>query len=52
MSGVELGRVFKKGKFTETDQLKLVSYTDISSEEKEDLHVNVNFDELIDLATN
>ena len=47
----------------ETDQLKpvshtvanqsnLVSYTDSSSEEKVDLHVDVNFDEPIDLAIN
>ena len=33
---------------TVADQLKLVSYTDSSSEE-EDLHVDVNFDEPIDL---
>ena len=33
------------------DQSKLVSYTDSSSEE-EDLHVDVNFDEPIDLAIN
>ena len=31
---------------------KLVSYTDSSSEEEEDLHVDVNFDELIYLAIN
>ena len=32
---------------------KLVSYTDSSSsEEEEDLNVDVNFDEPIDLATN
>ena len=36
---------------TETDQSKLVSYTDSSSEE-EDLHVDVNFDEPIDLIIN
>ena len=34
-----------------TDQSKLVSYTDTSSEQ-EDLHVDVNFDEPIDLAIN
>ena len=33
------------------DQLKLVSYTDSCSEE-EDLHIDVNFDELIDLIIN
>ena len=33
-----------------TDQSKLVRYTDSSSEEEEDLHVDVNFDEPIDLA--
>ena len=33
------------------DQSKLVSYTDSSGEE-EDLHVDVNFDEPIDLALN
>ena len=31
---------------------KLVSYTDSSNEEEEDLHVDVNFDEPIDLAIN
>ena len=36
----------------ETGQSKLVSYTDSSSEEEEDLHVDVNFDEPIDLAIN
>ena len=36
---------------TAADQAKLVSYTDSCSEE-EDLHVDVNFDELIDLAIN
>ena len=36
---------------TAADHLKLVSYTDSSSEE-EDIHVGVNFDELIDLAIN
>ena len=36
---------------TTTDQSKLASYTDSSSEE-EDLHVDVNFDEPIDLAIN
>ena len=34
------------------DQLKMVSYTDSSSEEEEDLHADVNFDEPIDLAIN
>ena len=34
---------------TVTNQSKLVSYTDIGSEE-EDIHVDVNFDETIDLA--
>ena len=33
-------------------QSKLVSYTDSNSEEEEDLHVDVNFDEPIDLAIN
>ena len=37
---------------TETDKSKLVSYTDSSSEEEEDLHVDVNFDEPIDLIIN
>ena len=36
---------------TTTDQSKLASYIDSSSEE-EDLHVEVNFDEPIDLAIN
>ena len=36
---------------TAADYLKLVSYTDSRSEE-EDIHVGVNFDELIDLAIN
>ena len=36
---------------TAADQSKQVSYTDSSSEE-EDLHVDVNFDEPIDLAIN
>ena len=36
----------------ETDQSKLVSYTGSSSEVEEDLHVDVNFDEPIDLAIN
>ena len=35
---------------TVADQSKLVSYTDSSREEEEDLHVDVNFDEPIDLA--
>ena len=34
------------------DRSKLVSYTDSSSEEDEELHVDVNFDEPIDLAIN
>ena len=34
------------------DQSKLVTYTNSSSKEEEDLHVNVNFDEQIDLAIN
>ena len=37
---------------TAVDQSKLVGYTDISSEEEEDLHVDVNFDGPIDLAIN
>ena len=36
---------------TAADHSKLISYTDSSSEE-EDLHVDVNFDEPIDLAIN
>ena len=36
---------------TTADYSKLVSYTDSSSEE-EDLHIDVNFDEPIDLAIN
>ena len=42
----------KKGKFTLADQSKLVSYTDSNSDEEEDFHVDVNFDEPIDLAIN
>ena len=34
---------------TAAGRSKLVSYTDSSSEEEEDLHVDVNFDEPIDL---
>ena len=34
------------------DQSKLVTYTDSSSEEEEDLHVDVNFDVPINLAIN
>ena len=35
------------------DQSKLVRYTYISSEEEqEDLHIDVNFDELIDVLIN
>ena len=37
---------------TAADQSKLVSYTDSSKKEEEDLHVDVNFDESIDLAIN
>ena len=37
--------------YTASDQSKLVSYIDSCSEE-EDLHVDVNFDESIDLAIN
>ena len=39
---------------TAADQSRLVSYADSSSveEEEEDLHVNVDFDEPIDLAIN
>ena len=36
---------------TATSQSKLVSYTDISIEGEEDIHVDVNFEEPIDLAT-
>ena len=35
---------------TVADQSKLVSYTDSSREEEEDLHVDVNFDQPIDLV--
>ena len=38
--------------YTAADQLKLLSYTDSSSEEVEDLYADVNFDEPIDLAIN
>ena len=37
---------------TADDQSKLVSYNDSSSEEEEDLHVDINFDEPTDLAIN
>ena len=37
---------------TATDQSKLVSYTDSSSKGEEDLHINVNFDEPIDMVIN
>ena len=37
---------------TAAGQSKLVSYTESSSEEEEDLYVEVNFDEPIDLAIN
>ena len=37
---------------TAADQPKLVSYTDSSREEEEDLHVDVNFEEPIDLSIN
>ena len=36
----------------ETGQSKLVCCNDSSSEEEEDLHVDVNFDEPIDLVIN
>ena len=42
--------VVEKGNVTAADQSKLASHTDSSSEEKEDLRVEVNFDESIDLA--
>ena len=42
----------KPVRHTGADQSKLVSYTDSSNEEEEDLHVNVDFDEPIDLAIN
>ena len=45
-------KVVKKGNFTAADQSKLVSHTDSSSQEEEDLHVDVNFDEPVDLAIN
>ena len=38
--------------YTAADQLKLVSYTESSSEEEENLHADVSFDEPIDLAIN
>ena len=38
--------------YTAADQSRLLSYTDSSSEEEEDLHVDVNFEEPIDLAIN
>ena len=37
---------------TATDQSKLVSYTGSSNEEEQDLHIDVNFDEPVDLAIN
>ena len=39
---------------TAADQSKIVSYTDRTSseEEEKDLHVDVDFDELIDLSVN
>ena len=37
---------------TATDQSKLVSYTDSSSKEEEDFHVDFNFDERTDVAIN
>ena len=37
---------------TAADLSKLVNYTDSSSEEEEDLHVEVNFDEPNDVAIN
>ena len=42
----------KPASHTPADQSKLVSYTDSSSEEEEDLHVDVNFDEPVDLTIN
>ena len=42
---------WKPVSYTAADQSKLVSYTDSSSED-EDLHVEANFDEPIDLASN
>ena len=41
LSDVGQGKVVKKEKFTGPDQLKLVSYTNSSCEEEEDLHVDV-----------
>ena len=38
--------------YTASDQSKVVSYTDSSSEEEEDLHVDVNFNKPIDLVIN
>ena len=37
---------------TAADQSKVISYTDSSSEEKEDLHFDVNFDEPANLTIN
>ena len=34
------------------DKSKLVSYIDSSSEEEEDLHIDIGFDEPIDLVIN
>ena len=37
---------------TSADQSNLISYTNINSEGEEDLHVEVTFDEPVDLAMN
>ena len=42
----------KPVRHTVADQSKLVSYTDSNSEKEEDLHVDVNFDEPVDLVIN
>ena len=42
----------KPVRHTTADQSKLVSYTDSSSEEKEDLQVDFNFDEATDFPIN
>ena len=46
-----LNRVVKKGKF-EKKENESFRYTDSSSEEEEELHVDVNFDEPTDLVIN
>ena len=43
---------WKPVRHTAVDQSKLVRYTDSGSEEEEDPHVDINFDEPIDLAIN